>query len=148
MLPAHTCEICGAARPPATSSGRGETQQQQALWPRGAVWTFKSCSCVSPRQRLCVELQQWTSVCVEARFTPHPTCTTGSLPRTLRCCYFERCRELVQRGLLKSELISGWLLSFFFFLPWNIACVRCASFIQGAFNCTWCSTRPLRSLST
>lgn len=46
-LLAHTCEICGGRQPPATSSGRGELLQQQALWSRCTVDVKVPLVCIS-----------------------------------------------------------------------------------------------------
>lgn len=115
MLPAHTCEICGGARPSATSSGWGETRQQQALWPRCSVDVQVLLLCVSKcsgsgwnynrgcqflwRPGSCQPVRWW--VCYKEGW--------------MKCWYFERSREMVQRGLLMSGEFSGWLLSFLMF---------------------------------
>lgn len=106
MLPTHTCEICGGTQPPATSSGRGELLQQQALWSRCTVDVKVPLVCISEA----VTLDETTSG--EARLYGGPVDPKFKLRDELIasqlkwCCYF----ETVQKGLFISEVYSEWLL--------------------------------------
>lgn len=94
-LATHTCEICGGRQLPATSSGRGELLQQQALWSRCTVDVKVPLLCISKAATLgetTLEGARFYGGSADPKFK-----LCDELPASQLKCYWYF--EMVQRGL-------------------------------------------------